>query len=371
MPVEDYPELAFEPTNGVPLCGNCHVAIKGDELAHADDLKRRQRDIMSGNTPADVKDAPSELALRERAFAEPSSAEAVLAWFAASKDSQAVADFYDQHREQSTQNIWLCAKVAGHLQAIGRWQDSISLADRAMEISEREGTLERAVESIASWKWKAMREIGQGPEAMQFLSQLVGRFPMLPALHQLLSRSFRDAYQDAVKLAAEPWLAENDLYKRRKAVGNSRDAKDAIEGYMHHALEAAQLAPDEFDYAWQACGALHLHGVHHSEILGLGCDYRSAFEYGKRAYALASSREQMTTALLVIAGVCMSNRDYADARAYLREALQIDKCNVGVIAKIAKCLIEEDNERDAIRMAKRGLMLDPENQDCKRILNMK
>ena len=24
MPVEDYPELAFEPTNGVPLCGNCH-----------------------------------------------------------------------------------------------------------------------------------------------------------------------------------------------------------------------------------------------------------------------------------------------------------------------------------------------------------
>ena len=29
MPVEEYPELAFEPTNGVPLCGNCHVEILG------------------------------------------------------------------------------------------------------------------------------------------------------------------------------------------------------------------------------------------------------------------------------------------------------------------------------------------------------
>ena len=67
----------------------------------------------------------------------------------------------------------------------------------------------------------------------------------------------------------------------------------------------------------------------------------------------------------------MSNRLYADARGYLREALQLDECNVGVIAEIAKCLFEEGNEREAIRMAKRGLMLDPENEDCKCILNLK
>ena len=27
MPVNEYPELAFQPTNGVPLCGNCHSQV--------------------------------------------------------------------------------------------------------------------------------------------------------------------------------------------------------------------------------------------------------------------------------------------------------------------------------------------------------
>ena len=74
MPVEDYPELAFEPTNGVPLCGNCHVAIKGNELAHVDDLKQRQRAILDGNNAPVANDVPTEPALRDRACAEPSNA---------------------------------------------------------------------------------------------------------------------------------------------------------------------------------------------------------------------------------------------------------------------------------------------------------
>ena len=90
MPVEDYPELAFEPTNGVPLCGNCHVAIKGNELAHAADLKRRQREISGGNAAVDAKEVPSEAALRERAFTEPSNAEAVLTWFEVADDQAVV-----------------------------------------------------------------------------------------------------------------------------------------------------------------------------------------------------------------------------------------------------------------------------------------
>ena len=55
-------------------------------------------------------------------------------------------------------------------------------------------------------------------------------------------------------------------------------------------------------------------------------------------------------------------------RTYLREALQLDEFDVSVIAEIAKCFFEEGNDREASRMANRGLMLDPENQECKRIL---
>ena len=85
MPVNEYPELAFEPTNGVPLCGNCHSEVNGNELAHVDDLKRRQLAILGADTTAVAKDLPSEPALRERAYAEPSNSQAVQAWFEVAK----------------------------------------------------------------------------------------------------------------------------------------------------------------------------------------------------------------------------------------------------------------------------------------------
>ena len=90
MPVNEYPELAFEPTNGVPLCGNCHAEIKGNELAHVDDLKRLQRAILGGKPVDAARNEPEELELRERAYAEPSNIEAVERWFAVATDSKAV-----------------------------------------------------------------------------------------------------------------------------------------------------------------------------------------------------------------------------------------------------------------------------------------
>ena len=37
-PVQTYPELAFEPSNGVPLCGNCHAQVTGREEEFEDEL---------------------------------------------------------------------------------------------------------------------------------------------------------------------------------------------------------------------------------------------------------------------------------------------------------------------------------------------
>jgi len=87
MPVIEYPELVFEPTNGVPLCGNCHTEIKGDELAHVDDLKRLQRAILGGEEAVVATNDTSESVLRERAYSEPSNHEAVEKWFDVTSDS--------------------------------------------------------------------------------------------------------------------------------------------------------------------------------------------------------------------------------------------------------------------------------------------
>lgn len=48
-PVEAFPELALDPRNGVPLCGNCHSAIRGVELDHIDKFERLQRVALGRN----------------------------------------------------------------------------------------------------------------------------------------------------------------------------------------------------------------------------------------------------------------------------------------------------------------------------------
>ena len=50
LAVNTYPELAFDPANGVPVCGNCHTQVNGNEDAYVDGLKRRQRELLNGGT---------------------------------------------------------------------------------------------------------------------------------------------------------------------------------------------------------------------------------------------------------------------------------------------------------------------------------
>jgi len=123
MPVEDYPELAFEPTNGVPLCGNCHVAIKGNELAHAADLKRRQYVIMGGNTPMNVLGPPSEPLLRKLAFTEPSDAKAVGDWLDVA-DAKAVDE----------ENVGVVAQIAHCFSMEGNQPEAMRMATHGLTL---------------------------------------------------------------------------------------------------------------------------------------------------------------------------------------------------------------------------------------------
>jgi tetratricopeptide (TPR) repeat protein len=116
-------------------------------------------------------------------------------------------------------------------------------------------------------------------------------------------------------------------------------------------LKAVKLAPDEFAFV-----------SHASSVLLTTCDCASALRYGKRALSLASTDEEKIEALQSIARVYEHCDLFADARSYHRQALEIDDCNVGVMFDIALCFLNEDNEREAVRMAKRALLLDPQNR---------
>jgi tetratricopeptide (TPR) repeat protein len=129
-----------------------------------------------------------------------------------------------------------------------------------------------------------------------------------------------------------------------------------LEEAAQHAVTAAQLAPDDWRIVFWAAFVSKLKG-----------DYAPALRYGKQALALASTVEDKISTLQIIADIYESNNLYADARSYLREAMQIDDCNVDVIGCMALCYYMEGNLREALRMAKRGLMLDPNDKLCQKV----
>ena len=305
MPVNEYPELAFEPTNGVPLCGNCHTEVKGDELAHVDDLKRLQRAVLGGEVAGAVTNAPSELELRERAFAEPSNADAVKAWLATATDSRAVVDFYDQHRQAFIRTSLLCYFLAKHLSKLGRWQDVIEVADAGMQDAELDrdrapSNLDAValIGNLGSVKWTGLCKLERDAEAGAVIREVMGRFP------EVVNLTYR------------------------------------------YALCASALAKGN---------ALLQHADYGSSLYG------SALRCGKRALELASTNDEKIEALQNIADIYYTVELYADARSYLRQALEIDDCNAQVMADMAFYYLLEGNKRDALRMLKQGLLLDPEN----------
>ena len=60
----------------------------------------------------------------------------------------------------------------------------VAIADKGMEIMEREGMIEGDVEVIAQSKCSAMRKLGQDRGVIPFLQPIVGRFPQSSATAQ-------------------------------------------------------------------------------------------------------------------------------------------------------------------------------------------
>ena len=237
MPVNEYPELVFEPNNGVPLCGNCHTEVKGSELAHVDELKQRQRAILGGQPAAATQSTSTDSVLRERTCAEPSDTEAVHRWFTATADAKAVVEFWEGHRDAVKASPATRFALLPHLLALGRWQDIITEADemfgalldmeaRGAEEARREGQdpkviarqVETAATSLASLKAHALSQLGQHPEAVAYLREIVVRFPESAELHRRLSVALGKVFaQEKDSKILEDWLAPQPKDRRPSA----------------------------------------------------------------------------------------------------------------------------------------------------------
>jgi tetratricopeptide (TPR) repeat protein len=334
LPVNTYPESVFEPTNGVPLCGNCHSEVNGDEPAYVDDLKRRQQAIMNGESvEADGREV-SEKELRALAESDPTNAKAVSDWFAQANDPQVVIDFYNAHRASIPKTARLYRALAGRLRELGRWNDVVRVVDGAMRCAEKEGTLGETVGVLAWWKSDALCKLSMVHDAIEYLRGAVTRFTDNAELHRTLS---------------------NVLYQ---TVDIHNPDKGVMQEVVRHAVLAASLAATNGGAAGWAAFV--------SKVAG---DYKAALRYGEQALSLASTSEDKIDALSGIAQTFMRNDLYSNARGYLRKALQIDEQNVDVIVDLAHCFYMEENLREASRMAQMGLMLDPNNESCRRILD--
>jgi tetratricopeptide (TPR) repeat protein len=185
---------------------------------------------------------------------------------------------------------------------------------------------------LAFLKSQALEKLGRTNESAAFLREIIVRVPNVARLHLQLSMALYD-------------FADHGRNK------------NMLEESLQHVTNAAQIAPDDYQIVQWAAFVSRIKG-----------DYASALRYGKQALALASTVEDKLSALQGIANTYVRNGLYSDARSYLREAMQLDECNVDVIADMAHCYYMEDNFRESSRMAKQGLMLDPSNEPCKKLL---
>ena len=179
---------------------------------------------------------------------------------------------------------------------------------------------------------KHLRELSRPQEAIDFLRRFVARFPDVAELHYLLSI-------------------------RLSGANSGRDVA-LVEESIRHAEKAAKLAGHEYVFvSWAAI------------LLNRNRDYSRALRYAKQSVALATGRDEKIEALTITANVYIGNDLYVDARSYLRDALQIDNCNVAAIADMAHCSIWNTISAKHCGRQGRGVMLDPTNKGCMSIRN--
>jgi len=332
-PVNTYPELAFDPKNGVPLCGNCHTGVAGNEMAYVQDLETRQQQLLDGTGASQLaKNAVTEEELRCRAEQDPGNADVVAGWFYESTDSPKVIDYYNTHRTKLHKTATIYAQLAVHLRCLNRHADAIRAADAAADLAMRDGTADKWRYSIAAWKSDSLVRLNRNEEAVSYLQTLVNEFPDWGGLHYLLSITL---------------------------LGQPRENQVALDESVKHAVEAARLSPRSVKILQTA-----------ALVTGLKKDYAASFKYANAILAVAADRSDKIIGHLALARVFGDSGIYDDATRELRQVLDMAENDVRAMSYMAHCFYMADRPKDALRMATRCLLVQPDDEICLHLIKL-
>jgi tetratricopeptide (TPR) repeat protein len=331
-PVNHYPELAFDPKNGVPLCGNCHNDVNSDELAYVNEFELRQQAALQGagaRESGPVRQPEDEL--REQAEQDPSDSHKVEQWFSAASNSQTVVDFYNMHRSRFRKTTRVYVSLAQHLVQLNRHVDALRAAEAAAELARQEPEADRWIEEIAFMKCDWLSALDRIPEALAYLYDLVALFQdhgnprLLGKLHEWISIMH---------------------WRGRDSEANSQKS-------VEHAIEAARLCPRDVDVlSWAAF------------VTRASMDYTSSFKYANAILSVAVTRMEKIRGHLDLADVYRRSEVFDQALRELRQVLEMDEKNVEAMSSMAYCLYLDDRPKDALRMAKRCLLVRPDDAAC-------
>jgi len=327
LPVETYPELAFDPNNGVPLCGNCHAEVSGQEMSYINQLRELQQKALGYSTAL----APTIDEIRQSAEADPSNAEAVEAFLDKVTDPQEAVDFYVKHQNIVVKTAEIATVMACHLNQIGKHSECIKFSDDALNLARKEGKDRKLVYRISSWKVQSMLATGHNLEACSYLESLLSEFADNAELHIRFSQTLAKEHTHG-----EPY---SDLC-------------------LTHALKAVELIPQDPSYLMWA-----------SDVCSMNDRLNEAFDFAKKAFAYARDNEEKINAIDNEAWVYSQNDLYDDAIVAYRRILDIDSQNAGAMADIAHCFYMQDRIKAARDMAKRCLLYDQDNQSAKGTLS--
>ena len=382
-----FPELAFDPQNGVPLCGNCHTEIKGVELKFVEEFVALQQGsrreshrglvesspsggaasttvqqylniaVSGGSLASFLRNRPDIATLQQRAESDPRNTEYVTAWFCrlrpsggvsvetlqpgqAEDDAKKLISFYEKHHDRfgESADIYFC--LADAMIRLEYATDTIlEVFDRCHRCANREWAnpedaevLELCIQSMAPMKIDFLCKVGRAQDAFDFLSPLVQKFPEneilrehLTDLHRRLSLEFRD------------------------------DGQPPSKECVQHAMKYAEMRPDFSPaYSWLAF------------LLTGSRDFPGALKFANRAVETAASDREKAEAFRTIACVHCGANLHENALPFLRKALEVDEHDPETLRVLAHINEILGRTKDAIRFARKCLLYadDEGKEEC-------
>jgi tetratricopeptide (TPR) repeat protein len=331
-PPQKFPQLALDPCNGVPLCGDCFDKIRRGEIKYVHDLRRCQPLLAQGKTPHSIGvNEPSEEELWQRAESNPADGEAVEACFARSANAAKVIEFYNGHHQAFRKTPAMFWFLAHHLMEAQRFEDVAAVVDGVARCAERRGEAAGWAYLLAWQRSLALYCLARKAEAIKVVEDAASRFPDDAGLHRMLS----------LKMAsATGWQTASD---------------ECVE----HALKAVELCPDDF-----------FTRLHAATVLRLAEKYPAALEMAEHAEQTAATDTERCQAWHVLGQIYAADGLYDEALERLQKILDQDAENVDAMAEMANCCYMLDRRNDARKYARECLMLAPENKMSQHILHL-